>query len=234
MYCGFDFICVLFSFFVVQVLVVYSGVRILIQMSKYQYDRWKLCEPRTIWWNTHITRQTHMSVSNKQLLEYDTTRAVQQSINRAPGFATKLPCFTVTSVSYLQIVTIEYNSNGKVKILYPPNATHVRWWHMMNTGYNNGIILKLTCQYFKHNMAFEYCYGRHIVILCCYGSKRNSFGNECSLCGTVRLHATADKRWIREKKFMCHCKVSVRLFTSCTLNRFNFFGLQRSPLQIGA
>ena len=72
--------------------------------------------------HTHITRQTHMSVSNN----YDTTRAVQQSINRAPGFATKLPCFTVTSVSYLQIVTIEYNSNGKVKILYPPNATHVR------------------------------------------------------------------------------------------------------------
>ena len=32
------------------------------------------------------------------------------------------------------------------------------------------------------------------------------------------------------KKFMCHCKVSVRLFTSCTLNRFNFFGLQRSLL----
>ena len=95
----------------------------------------------------------------------------------------------------------------------------------MNTGYNNGIILKVTCQYYMHNMAIEYCYGRHIVILCCYGSKRNSFGNECSLGGTVRYGSTL--RLIRGefgKKFMCHCKSVCSFVHLMYLESFHFFG----------
>ena len=77
----------------------------------------------------------------------------------------------------------------------------------------------------SNNMAIDYCYGRHIVILCCYGSKRNSFGNECSLGGTVRYGSTL--RLIRGefgKKFMCHCKSVCSFVHLMYLESFHFFG----------